>query len=439
MITNEPDLTITHEKLEQEILFYREEIVRSNSDRWYLREAYYDFGGETDPHYCIIFRSDVDDPGDIVMNAPLLDTNRLDFGYVHLTCFTIAGSMAYWQPVNSDRLIQRLDRFLVMNRENYLQPPGSTGGLHGASNQHPRFDGVRFLYQVGLPSQCITGIGPAVFAGTGPCGALRGQLLGHNQSPLEGVTVELVPRQGNNPTVLTRQTGENGFFWFSRVPAGTYNLKVHGQNRVYGVLVLKHDPEPFGMVEGRLYQQDHPLVGVSLHLQAPDGEVFPVLSGADGRFRSASLPAFPYILRIPGFLFTARVSVVSDAVIGGTLVRENNSGVLPGETVVLKQGGSEVSRTATDQYGNFRFHGLCGGRYSIEVPCYRLYARRVTPGSIEGTITAASSPVTIVLLAREEVVASIETGRDGSFRFDNLVPGTYGLRSPELLLKETRR
>jgi hypothetical protein len=437
MIRNEPDPTIDLHKLEQEIQSYRDEITLSN--QWYLREAYYDFGGVTDPHYCIIFCNNVDDPGDIVMDAPLLATNRQELGYVNLTCFTIANNREYWQPVGPELLIQRLERFLTMNRENYLQPPGGTGDLYGASNPHPQFRGMRFLYQLGSPSRCITGTGPAMFAGTGSCGALRGQLLGDNQSPLQGVTVELVLQQenNNNPTLLTRETGENGLFWFSRVPAGTYNLRVHGEERVYGIRVLKDEPEPFGIVEGRLYhQQGHPLVGVSLHLQAPDGEVFPVLSGSDGRFRSASLPAFPYTLRIPGFLFTAAVSVVCDAVIGGTLVRENNGGVLPGKTVVLNQGGSEVSRTDTDSYGNFRFDHLCGGRYSVEVPGYRLYARSVTPGSIEGTITGVTEPVTIELLVREEVAASTSSMTGGAFRFDNLTPGGYHLRSPGLLLKK---
>jgi hypothetical protein len=333
----------------------------------------------------------------------------------------------------------RLERFRQMCGDNYLQPPGTFGDLHNPRNQHPKFEDRRFIYQLKSPLRQITGIGPAMFAGTGPWGALRGRLLDVRQAPLKGVTVELTLEQGENAAPLTRETGENGLFWFSRVPAGTYNLRVHGQERVYGIRVLKDDPEPFGIVEGRLYHQEgHPLVGVSLNLQAPDGEVFPVLSGSDGRFRSNALPAFPYTLSIPGFLFTAQVSVVGDAVLGGTLVKQNGP-VLAGKQIVLKREGVEVGVETTDEHGNFRFHHLDGGRYTIEVPGYRLYARTVSPGRIEGTITGVPGPVTVELLAREEVVASARSRADGSYRFEDLVPGTYRLRSPGFLLKEAQR
>ena len=43
----------------------------------------------------------------------------------------------------------------------------------------------------------------------------------------------------------------------------------------------------------------------------------------------------------------------------------DNAGVIPGATVVLSSGGSQVSTTTTDERGGYRFQGLMAGSFEL--------------------------------------------------------------------------
>ncbi len=71
----------------------------------------------------------------------------------------------------------------------------------------------------------------------------------------------------------------------------------------------------------------------------------------------------------------------------------------------------------------------------VQIPEYNLYARTILEGSIKGKLTGVSSPLEIELMVQERTVSASRIFPDGTFRFQELVPGSYTLRSLELMLR----
>jgi hypothetical protein len=421
MITGRPDLLLNLPRLEREIQAFRSEI--QTSQQWYIREKYVD-RAQMVPFYILLFTRQVEDRGDDLMGEPLFTTRSTALTVKRLTRLPEGMDRSYWRPITRDELISRLDRFMNMYREDYLQPPGFRGDLHNPDQQHEMFREKRFLYRIGIGQRELIGIGSKMFAGSPLLGAVRGKVMDESGAPLSGVTVELVSPAGN----MTRRTWGDGLFWFSRVQPGNYRIRIKDRDCVVQII----EYEEFGNVKGWIADREGiPIVGTEVQLYAPDSEIFRGWSDASGKFTTGPLPAFPYILSIPGFLFTHQVTVVSDAIIGGIL--HNEQGVpLAGRTLILKKGGSEAAQTTTDSRGNFMFIELLGGRYQIELPGYRLYSKEIVGGSIKGKISDASTPMKLQLIAKEKVIIEERTTAQYNFLFDNVVPGTYRVKTGQI-------
>lgn len=417
VIRSRPDPSLSLAALESQIQGYRREVAAART--WYFREKYIDCGPR-DPFYILEFRSSVQDPGDDTLDEELFQTRKPGFRFVSMTR-SKSGGYAYWQQIDSVRLLGRLDNFLTMFREDYLQPPGTKADRNDSLSKHEIFRGKRFLFEIRSPRKSITGIGPKKYAGLG-IGAIRGKLSDETGAPLAGAIVEIVAGQ----QTISRITDSGGLFWFSRVPPGRYALRVKDKPGCQVRIVAE---EYFGNVRGWLTDDSgNPLENAEIKLIAPDAEEFTGWSSASGKFVTGPLPAFPYILRIPGHLFTVERTVyVDDAVIGGVL-RTQAGDPHAGQTVVLKQNGTEVKSTTTDPRGDFRFAELPAGRYQLEVPGEKIYFRQIPGGTVQGTIQDASAPVKVELIAEGGSALTEKTTRDRTFSFDNVVPGRYWLR-----------
>lgn len=425
MITSRPDLLLNLPRLEREIQAFRSQIQANQ--QWYIREKYVD-RAQMDPFYILLFTHQLEDRGDDLMGEPLFTTRSTALTVKRLTRLPEGTDRSYWRPINRDELIARLDRFMTMYREDFLQPPGFRGDLHNPRQEHQRFREKRFLYRVGSRQREFIGIGSKMFAGSPLLGAIRGKVTDESGAPLVGVTVEVVSTGGT----VSRQTMDEGLFWFSRVQPGNYRVRV--KDRACVVQVIEY--EEFGNVKGWIADQEgRPIVGAEVQLYAPDREVFSGWSNASGKFTTGPLPAFPYILSIPGFLFTHQVTVVSDAIIGGILHDEQGA-PLAGRALILKKDGSEVAQTTTDARGNFLFSELLGGRYQVELPGCRLYAKEIVGGTIKGKISDASAPMKLELIAKGEVLTEERTTARYNFLFENVVPGTYRVRTLERNLSD---
>jgi hypothetical protein len=421
MITRNPDPLLNPARLQGEIQAFRREI--ETREQWFIREKYVD-RCQLDPYYIILFTHQVEDRGDDLMQEPLFNSRYSALTVKHITRQPAAGDRQYWKPINKTELTARLDRFMTMYLEDYLQPPGYRGDLHNPNQQHEKFREKRFVYRIGGGRKELIGIGSKMFAGSPMLGAVRGKVMDESGAPLVGVTVELVAAAGN----ITRQSREGGIVWFSRVQPGTYHLRV--RDRTCTVRIIEY--EEFGNVKGWIADNEgRPVVGAEVKLYAPDNEIFSGRSNASGKFTTGPLPAFPYIMDIPGFLFTHHVTIVSDAIIGGIL-HDQQGNPLPGKTLVLKKDGSEVAQTVTDAKGNFIFIELLGGKYQIELPGSRLYAKEIVGGAVKGKISDATVPMKIELIAKEKAILEERTTAQYNFLFDNVVPGTYRVKTGQI-------
>lgn len=371
MIRSRPDRSLTLAALESRLQDYRREVAATGT--WYFREKYID-RGPSDPFYILDFRSSVEDPGDDTLDEELFRTRAPALRVVSMTRSRSASDYAYWQRIDPGRLIARLDNFLSMFRGDYLQPPGTRADRGDSRSSHEILRGRRFLFEIRSPRQTITGVGPKMYAGQG-LGAVRGSLTDETGAPLAGAVVEIVAGQQR----ISRTTDSEGLFWFSRVPPGRYALRVRDRQSAQVRIVAE---EYFGNVRGWLTDgPGNPLENAEVKLIAPDAEEFAGWSDASGRFVTGPLPAFSYLLRIPGRLCTLeRTEYLNDASVGGVLLSQAGD-PLGGQVVVLKQAGVEVKRTDTDPLGNFRFAELPAGRYQLEVPGHQVGFREIPGGN----------------------------------------------------------
>ena len=429
MITQAPDKNLDAYRLENEINACLG-IIRKR-DHWYLREKIVDRGCIYDPFYIIDFREEVDSQGDTTWNEPLYYINSY-CSVKQLTSEPARAGHPYWQKIGKRDLERRLKRFHDLYRENFFQPPGYKEDAAGRKTAHEKFHKKRFIYELRSPLKSIVGIGPAIYAGGFASGALCGQVTDHNGAPLKGVVVEVISGEWS----LDRTTIAGGLFWFSKVPEGRCSIRVKG--RSCQVHILKN--EAFGNIKSWLTDNNgYPIEYGVVKFRAPDGEVFSATSDDTGQFTTGPLPAFPvadtplssypYIMQVPDFMFSVKKTVhVSDAVIGGKL-RDNNGTVLTNETVLLKQKGVQLAETRTDGHGYFRFFGLKGGKYELEVPGQKIYISRSTPGRIVGKEkTGIVNETRMELVADDKVVSTERLNMNQEYSFDHVAPGGYEVR-----------
>ena len=419
MIAGQADPILDPARLERAVAGFRREVAAA--PRWFFREKYVD-RGPLDPFYILDYRaeSEVEDAGDDLMGEPLFATAVPGMTVKRMTREPEGHGGSYWRPIEAGDLIYRLDRFLTMYREDYLQPPGYRGGLQEPDNLHPRFEKKKFVYRVGRGDSALVGTGSRMFAGQEPCGAIRGRLVDEAGRSLEGV--EVVLTSGTQTLRCTSAT--EGRFWFSRVAPGKATLGLAGR----AAQVQRSVQEEFGNVRGWVANSNGwPLQGVEVTLEAPDGELLRELADASGKLSTRPLPAFPYLLRLPQRRFHIATESRRDAVIGGTL-RDSRRKVLAGEPVVLMRRGEVVARVVTDTKGSFRFDNLAGGCYSLQLPGRRISVRRAPGAEIRGRIHGLVEPVWIELFSSTGHAALERPTATGKFHISTVLPAIYEVR-----------
>lgn len=289
MITGKPDLLLNLPRLEREIQAFRREVSAGN--QWYIREKYVD-RGPLDPFYILQFTNRVEERGDDLMGEPLYASRSAALTVKRLTRLPEGTDRSYWRAIARDDLIGRLDRFMTMYREDFLQPPGFRGDLHNPNQQHQRFREKRFLYRVCSPNKEIIGVGSQKFANMEDFSAIRGIVRDDNGIPLAEATVELV----TNTATFQRVTGEEGEFWFSRISPGRYTLRVSGRDAHIAI-----SKENFGNVQGTLFVGNRTILpGESISLLAPDEETFETVSNNTGKYGMPKLISGTYKVKVRG-------------------------------------------------------------------------------------------------------------------------------------------
>lgn len=419
MITATPDSSLTTDRLAAEIARFQGELGQASS--WRYREKYVDRGALLDPFYILEVRAPAGDDGDDLMDEPLFATRAPALAIKHITRHGRPGDADYWRTIDSAGARVRFDRFFEMYRGGYLEPPGFRDEHDGARRGHARLEGKRFVFRLQSPARTVVGLGPATHAGGGAVYAV----VKRDGQPLASTDIELRLSDGG---IIKRRSDDQGRFWIARVPAGTHTLRVPGH-----ALTAEITAEPFGCVRGQVTAQGAGAAGVRVELTAPDGEVFAAAADDGGAFHVGSVPAFPFIVRIPSFLFTATISVRAEAEIAITL-RDGYGEPLATEVVLLRD-QVEVARQTSSVAGAARFTGLVAGRYTVTVPGRRLYATRVRPGELRGTLTGVPGPIELELVADGAVVAATRSDAEGCFAFAGVAPGGYALRAGDLLLR----
>ena len=79
----------------------------------------------------------------------------------------------------------------------------------------------------------------------------------------------------------------------------------------------------------------------------------------------------------------------------------DETGVIPGATVMLAAGGAELASTTSDQSGNYRFTGLAGGSYELTV------AMRGFETAVRNVAVGPDTPAVDVVLAIGRVTTSV--------------------------------
>lgn len=68
------------------------------------------------------------------------------------------------------------------------------------------------------------------FAGVLDAANVQGRLDYNNGSPAGGIAIRLIGTSGAHPPSFAAYSGRNGMYYFSQIPAGTYNLEVWRNN-----------------------------------------------------------------------------------------------------------------------------------------------------------------------------------------------------------------
>ena len=256
-----------------------------------------------------------------------------------------------------------------------------------------------------------------------------------------GVTVQLLDASGN--VVATTTTDANGTYSFSKLPDGTYSVKVvkdgeladteqtedpsgKTDSRSQAITFTRTDPDVTNVNFG--YADDYSIHGLvyrdgdrnethgagekgyanqTVELRDKDGKVVATTTtGANGAYSFSKLPAGDYI-----------VKVVKDGALTDLDQTEDPDSTKDSVSGVISL--SNDHRTETDV--NFGYIA----NNSINGTIYRDGDRDGRKGDTEGRY----SGVTVQLLdASGNVVATTTTDKDGKYSFEHLPDGTYSVK-----------
>jgi hypothetical protein len=176
----------------------------------------------------------------------------------------------------------------------------------------------------------------------------------------------------------------------------------------------------------------------------PNGGTFLLICAAEGYQPAASM------LAVAGTMVHRDITLAGASGISGLVWARSVGAVVGAVVTVIDVRGEVVAATTADADGRYGVTDLYAGQYTLTVtaPAHRPAARTLVltagepvdcdvelapSGRLAGTVRASSSGRPVeeanVALIDEQgaVVASAVTGADGSYRFVDLVPGSYTL------------
>jgi len=416
MITNAINTDLNQSTLEKELLTIQNKINGSNN--YYFREKYID-RCSFDPFYIIRIKTDLSALGDDLLDEPLFSTPQQYIKMKHICRQSEEGNGNYWKMISGVQLNQRIDRFLDMYSNNYLQPAGLRIGKFNRTEPHSKFKGKRYLYEISTPWKTLTGLGPTSMTGLLTDGAIRGQITDFHGKSVEGIEVQLVmPNE-----TITRQTEAGGLFWFARIPKGKYKLRLPHYS---GHIHLFN--ESFGELKGEIRFINDNTTNQSVELEAPDGTIFITKTDQSGQLAPLKLPAFKYTIRIPNHLFKLSIRLEGNTIISGLLKKMDGQIISEAKILLLKQGLVIAKRVSTSS-GNFRFELSEAGPYTLKVPGYSLFAKKIKGATLKGNIKDLLKPITLELIANDSVISHTQTNSNGYFSFTGLTKGNFKIRS----------
>ncbi len=418
MIRANPDLTLNPTRLES--ILHNLKIQIKSKKEWYFREKYVD-NGPRDPHYIIDIIENIPNKGDDLLDEPLFNTQKPEYKIKHLTRSGSEKKYPYWVKVNNQLLSKRVDRFRKMYFEDYLQPPGYKGDDKKMKTPHDCMEKRRFLYRISLQNKKNVGIGSKMFAELSG-GAIKGTLYTGQNSPANDVEIEL---KSLNGTWKTKSLA-NGFFCFSRVPAGKMSLSISSND----CHIKNQSFEPFGRIRGTIRGTEPK---DEIRFVAPDKEIFRGHPNEQGSFEYYPMPALSYTLQVPGYTFSVSFHFEKDNSVLGGILKHISGRSMKNQEVLLKQGTSLIAKKNTGEMSEFRFDNLKAGTYSLEIPGFIIKEKKLSPSSISGKIKGLTQPITLKLICKDAVIA--ETKTTESFSFENLIPGKYAVSTSDCNLE----
>lgn len=192
--------------------------------------------------------------------------------------------------------------------------------------------------------------------------------------------------------------------------------------------------EPFGLVKGNVSMMDENNPASAVELEAPDGTIFNAKVEPSGDLKPIKLPAFHYKIRIPDHYFKNAIRLEGNTVISG-LLKDPGGEPIPGATILILAKEVVLAKRISKPNGSFRFELSEQGPYKLKVPGYALYAKKASPSAIEGQVAEQEQPVLIELIANGNVISSQRTDSSGHFKFRGLTPGNYKIRTPGIHLR----
>jgi protocatechuate 3,4-dioxygenase beta subunit len=303
-------------------------------------------------------------------------------------------------------------------------------------------------------------------------GVIRGVLRDQGGRPQPGYQIKL-----GGPNISASTTSDNqGAYGFDSLPSGTHTVSVVGTDVTESVhsdgrttvtldLTLPSISAPQqGVIRGVLRDQaGMRQAGCQITLGG-QGVSRSVTTDSDGGYRFDGLPAGTYIVRVVSADLTrpvysdGRSLVTLDLILPSTpppsrgvisgLLRDRAGAPQAGHQITLV--GSSLSRVvATDGDGRYRFDGLPADTYSVSVVdtdlTQSIYSDGHTPITLHltlpspppaslGVITGVlcddtgapwtDREITLTLLGAN-LVRSVVTDDDGTYRLDGLPAGTY--------------
>ncbi len=316
-------------------------------------------------------------------------------------------------------------------------------------------------------------------------GAIEGTVLDENGLPLADATVRIF---SNNIVVSRVFTDENGHYLVPNLAAGNYLVSVRLNN--YGGQNLGAYVEPgqttavsfrlsllSGTVSGTVVDADTgvPIPGalIAIQLNENGGGILlvRVIADSEGRYIANALHPGSYMISVTAGGYQnqfAGVEITPDATTEQSFSLQGSPGAIHGvvrdiagapilgATVTVRvtsASGAVVQSLFTDTEGRYEAANLAAGTYSLFITAVGYQTAILTvavqrgettdtssvlapsPGSVAGrissSVTLAGIAAALVTASDQNgfIIASVLTDSDGSYRIDNLTPGSYTIQA----------